>query len=97
MHKLCYMCTPVIHKGQNIIKQNYKSRDSQNVLLSKLSGHISKFFDNDVFPYGSSNFAVSEGAFRKVRPLKIDHMETAVACKTVLASLKDVKSVIYVM
>ena len=32
MPKLGYMCMPVIHKGQNIIKQNYKSRDSQNVL-----------------------------------------------------------------
>ena len=91
------MCTSVIHKSQNIIKRNYKTRDSHNVLLSQLSGHIPKFFGADVFPYGSSNFTVSEGAFRKVTPLKIDHMETVVACKTVLATLKDVKSKIYVM
>ena len=91
------MCTSVIHKSQNIIKRNYKTRDSHNVLLSQLSGHIPKFFGADVFPYGSSNFTVSEGAFRKVTPLKIDHMETVVACKTVLATLEDVKSKIYVM
>ena len=49
------------------------------------------------FPYGGSKFTVSKGAFRKVAPLKIDHMETVVACKTVLATLKDVKAEIYVM
>ena len=40
----------VVHEGRNITKQNFKSRDSQNALLSKLSGHIPKFFDTDVFP-----------------------------------------------
>ena len=97
MHKLGCMCTSVIHKCQNIIKQNCKSRALRNVLLSKLSGHIPKFFDNYVFSYRSSNFTVSEGAFRKVTPLKSDHMETVEACKTVLATLKDVKAEIYVM
>ena len=61
-------------------------------MLSKLSGHIPKFFDTDVFPYGGSNFTVSKGAFRKVTSLKIDHMETVVACKKVFATLKDVKA-----
>ena len=66
-------------------------------MLSKLSEHIPKFFNNYVFSYGNSNFTVREGAFRKVTPLENDHMKTVVACKTVLATLKDVKAEIYVM
>ena len=35
-----------------------------------LSGHIPQFFDTDVFPYGNSDFTVSEGAFGKVTLLE---------------------------
>ena len=89
--------TSVVDKGRNITKQNFKSRDSQNTLLSKLSGHIPKFFDTDVSPYGGSDFTVGKGTFGKVTLLKIDHMEIVLACKAVSATLKDVKTGIYAM
>lgn len=40
---------------------------------------------------------VSKCAFGKVTPFKIDRMEIVVACKTVLTTLKDIKTEIYVM
>ena len=43
------MCMPGFDKGQNITKQSFKSRDSQNPSLVKLNGHIRKFFDTDAF------------------------------------------------
>ena len=43
------MCMPGFDKGQNITKQSFKSRDSQNPSLVKLNGHIHKFFDTDAF------------------------------------------------
>ena len=43
------ICTLVGDKGQNITKQNIKSRGSQSALLVKLSGHTPKFFYTDVF------------------------------------------------
>ena len=85
----------VVDKGQNITKNNFKSRDSQNALLVKLSGYIPNFFNTDIFPYGGSDFTVSEGAFGKVTLVEIDHMEIVVACEAVLAALKDIKAEIY--
>ena len=61
-------------------------------MLSKLSEHIPKVFDTDAFPYGGSDFIVDKGAFAKVTLLKIDHMEIAVACTAVSATLKDLKA-----
>ena len=91
------ICTFVVDKGRNITKQNFESRDSQNALLSKLSGHIPKFFDTDVSPYGGSDFTVGKGASGEVTLLKIDHMEIVVASKAVSATLKEVKAKIYAM
>ena len=64
-------------------------------MLSKLSEYIPKFFNADVFPYGGSDLIVCKGAFGKVAPLEIDHIEIVVTCKT--GTLKDVKIEIYVM
>ena len=64
-------------------------------MLSKLSEYIPKFFNADVFPYGGSGLIVCKGAFGKVAPLEIDHMEIVVTCKT--GTLKDVKIEMYVM
>ena len=69
------ICTSVVNKGQNKTKKRFKSRDSQNALLVKLSGHIPSFCDIDVFPNGGSAFTVSKGAFGKVKPIEFDHME----------------------
>ena len=43
------MCTSGFDKGQNISKQSFKSRHSQNLSLVKLNRHIPKFFDADAF------------------------------------------------
>ena len=64
-------------------------------MLVKLSGHIPKFFDTDVFPYGGSDFTVSKWAFGKVTLLEIDHMKIVVACEVVLIALKNIKAEIY--
>lgn len=69
----------VVDKGENITKQNFKSRYSQNALLTKLSRHIPKIFDTGFFPYGGSDFAVSKGTFKKITLLEIDHMKIVVA------------------
>ena len=72
------ICNSVVCKEQNTTKQSFKSRDSQNALLLKLSGHIPNFLDNDVFPFGGSDFTVSKWAFGKVALLEIDHMKVVV-------------------
>ena len=72
------ICKSVVCKEQNTTKQSFKSRDSQNALLLKLSGYIHNFLGNDVFPFGASDFTVSKGAFGKVALLEIDHMKVVV-------------------
>ena len=64
-------------------------------MLVKLSGYITNFFNSDIFPYGGSDFTVSEGAFGKVTLVEIDHMEIVVACEAVSPALKDIKAEIY--
>ena len=55
------------------------------------------FSDIGIFPYGGSDFKVSKVAFGKVAPVKIDHMEIVVACKTMSAAFRGVKAEINVM
>ena len=46
---------------------------------------------------GGSDFTVSSWAFGKVALLQIDHIEIAVTCEVVLATLKNIKAEIYVI
>ena len=63
--------------------------------MTKLSGHIPKFSDNDVFPYGGSDFTVGKWTFGKVTLVEIDHVEIVVPCELVLAAFKNIKAEIY--
>ena len=67
----------------------------KNALLSKLSGHIPKFVDANVFPYGGSDFTFSKDGSGKVTLLETYDMEIIVACQAVPVTLKDVKAEIY--
>ena len=60
-------------------------------MLIKLTRHIPRFFDTDVFPCGGSDFTVSKWAFGKVTLLEIDHMEIFVTCEVVFSALRNIK------